>query len=156
MQKEFKLYLIIFISVMVSACGYSKLNKVDQKSYQIIEINLSGDKKIGFKLKNYLNLYAPKKSKNKIIMDLQIEKKISLKEKNEAGNVSKREILINVNLVIKNEKNNSKKKRLFAIKDDYSVKINRSETIIVERKVVDNLTQKMGEEIRNFLNLNFK
>ena len=156
MQKEFKLYLIIFISVMVSACGYSKLNKVDQKSYQIIEINLSGDKKIGFKLKNYLNLYAPKKSKNKIIMDLQIEKKISLKEKNEAGNVSKREILINVNLVIKNEKNNSKKKRLFAIKDDYSVKINRSETIIVERKVVDNLTQKMREEIRNFLNLNFK
>ena len=156
MQKEFKLYLIIFISVMVSACGYSKLNKVDQKSYQIIEINLSGDKKIGFKLKNYLNLYAPKKSKNKIIMDLQIEKKISLKEENEAGNVSKREILINVNLVIKNEKYNSKKKRLFAIKDDYSVKINRSETIIVERKVVDNLTQKMGEEIRNFLNLNFK
>ena len=156
MQKEFKLYLIIFISVMVSACGYSKLNKVDQMSYQIIEINLSGDKKIGFKLKNYLNLYAPKKSKNKIIMDLQIEKKISLKEKNEAGNVSKREILINVNLLIKNEKNNSKKKRLFAIKDDYSVKINRSETIIVERKVVDNLTQKMGEEIRNFLNLNFK
>ena len=140
---------------MMSACGYSKLNKVDKNSYQIKEINLSGDKKIGFKLKNYLNLYAPKRSENKIIIDLQIEKKISLKEENEAGNVSKREILINVNLVIKNEKNNSSQKRLFAIKDDYSVKINRSETIIIERKVVDNLIQKMGEEIRNFLNLNF-
>ena len=102
MQKRFKLYLIIFISVMMSACGYSKLNKVDKNSYQIKEINLSGDKKIGFKLKNYLNLYAPKRSENKIIIDLQIEKKISLKEENEAGNVSKREILINVNLVIKN------------------------------------------------------
>ena len=32
------------------------------------------------KLKNYLNLYAPKKSENKIIIDLQIEKKISLKD----------------------------------------------------------------------------
>ena len=65
----------------LSACGFKSMNKLKQKSYFVQQIDLDGDKRIGYTIKNEILLNSSDGAKETIDIGLVIKKKKRSKRK---------------------------------------------------------------------------
>ena len=146
MIKNLRLVLLIFF---VSNCGFKIVDNENLYNFSVTDINISGDKRIGFNIKN--DLLRNKSDKGKIELEININKGKEIKEKNLGNEVTKYEIIINVkidyNIISKNRSGTFtiSKKGNYVVQDQYS------ETLIQERNLIDNLSDKIVEEIQENL-----
>ena len=73
-------FLIIVLALLVNNCAYEKINTPGQKVIFIQEINIEGDKKAAFLMKRNLLRASNIKSENKIIIDMVLDNRTSIKE----------------------------------------------------------------------------
>ena len=71
---------LIILLIFISSCGFKVVNNADLYNFNITNIQLSGDKKIGFILKNSLTRNK-NENKEKIELKVDIEKIKNVKEK---------------------------------------------------------------------------
>jgi hypothetical protein len=140
---------------MFTSCGYQKIYKSDTNSYFLNNIKVIGDKRIGYNLKNEIVLNSSSNSINKIDIRLDINKRKETKEKNISNKITKFSILISVNLFLKNNENDKEINKTFNKSVDYDVVSNHSDTISNEENSTQILTDQIGRDIVNFLNLYF-
>jgi|MDTG01.5.fsa_nt_gb hypothetical protein len=152
-QKIIFPFLLLFI--MFTSCGYQKIYKSDTNSYFLNNIKVIGDKRIGYNLKNEIVLNSSSNSINKIDIRLDINKRKETKEKNISNKITKFSILISVNLFLKNNENDKEINKTFNKSVDYDVVSNHSDTISNEENSTQILTDQIGRDIVNFLNLYF-
>ena len=57
-MKYLKLLLIFFLISLLNSCGYKKLNSEKLESFKIDRLEVNGDKKLGLKLKNNIEIYS--------------------------------------------------------------------------------------------------
>ena len=70
-MKKFKFLLSIILFISVSACGYSRLNnQSNELKFNTIEIN--GDKRLAYILKNNLTLISKTESKNSYDLSINL------------------------------------------------------------------------------------
>ena len=67
---------------MISNCGYQVIDKKKLQTFNILEINTKGEKRINFKLKNKLLYFKKENGKELIILDINSKKTKSIKDKN--------------------------------------------------------------------------
>lgn len=146
MIKNLRLVLLIFF---VSNCGFKIVDNENLYNFSVTDINISGDKRIGFNIKN--DLLRNKNDNDKIELEINVNKGKEIKEKNLGNEVTKYEIIINVkidyNIISKNRSGTFtiSKKGNYVVQDQYS------ETLIQERNLIDNLSDKIVEEIQENL-----
>jgi len=146
---KFLLYIIIFIGFV--SCGYSKLNnQLNEFKFNRIEIN--GDKRISYILKNNLNLISNTESKKSYDLLINLTSSKTSKIKNTAGKTTRFSLTLNADLKLTD---NSKaiKNRSFEVSNDYDVSNSHSDTIKNEKNSIQNNIDTLSEEITKYIQL---
>jgi len=151
MKKYFKITSIFFISLLLISCGFKKINSSNSKNYTIENININGDNRIGYLVKNEIFLNSSKNSENQIDITLRISKRKNAKEKNISGRIKKYTLELIINVTVDEINSSRTIKRNFTKSIDYDVMGNHSDTINVERKTTIKATELITEDIVNFL-----
>ena len=140
---------------MISNCGYQVIDKKKLQTFNILEINTKGEKRINFKLKNKLLYFKKENGKELIILDINSKKTKSIKDKNIKNQITKYQIDLNVEVSYR--KVNDGKENSFNVKQNgtYDVSSQHSQTLNNEKKLIDLLINDIGEKIIDQLVDNF-
>lgn len=148
---KLKILIIIFCMILTSNCGF-KLSNV-QNNYNISEINTKGDKRINFKLKNKILKSSKKENENLILINISTKKEKNIKEKNIGNEITKYEIVVTTNIEFKKISENNFNKFTIIERGDYSISSKYSDTLNSEKRLVNNLINKLSDEIVENLSL---
>ena len=140
---------------MISNCGYQVVDKKKLQTFNILEINTKGEKRINFKLKNKLLYFKKENGKELIILDINSKKTKSIKDKNIKNQITKYQIDLDVEVSYR--KVNDGKENSFNVKQNgtYDVSSQHSQTLNNEKKLIDLLINNIGEKIIDQLVDNF-
>ena len=100
------IYLIIFI--IITGCGFKVVNLSELNNYNITTINIEGEKRVNYLIKNNLKKTKNDKTKEDISLFIKTKKNKNIKEKNIKNEITKYEIIITNQIEV--EKINSNKK----------------------------------------------
>ena len=153
-MKKINLLFLLIIFFMLSSCGYQVVDKKEQ-TFNILEINTSGEKRINFKLKNKLISFKKEDGKNLIILEINLKKTKLVKEKNIKNQITKYEI--NLEVKVNYRKPNTTKMNSFIIKQNgtYNVSSQHSKTLNNEKKLIDLLINDISEKVIDQLVVKF-
>ncbi len=155
MKTMVKLLLVLSFFITLS-CGFKVADKSNINNFSIREVNTNGNNRINYKIKNYLLINTQDINSN--VLSLEITTKIikKVKEKNIKNEITKYEVALNADIkayfIDKNVSNNFN----LNVLGDYLVHSNYSTTITNEKKLVNNLTERLSKlilkKIRNSTN----
>ena len=145
-------FLIIFFFI-TSNCGYKVLDNLESNNIGIKEIKTSGDKRINFKIKNNLTINSSEDKTDNLILEIYTEKSKSIKEKNIKNEITKYEISLVSNVKLSFLKNNQEKEFSIISNGDYSVGNKYSTTLNNEKRLIEDLTNNISNQIKNKINL---
>ena len=100
-KNKIKIIFLLFTLLSVSNCGYKSISLNEENKFQINRINVSGNAKDAYALKNEILLYSSKNTKNLIELDIIINNASETKEKDIKNLVTKYENIYNVSLKMK-------------------------------------------------------
>ena len=142
-----KKFFIVLLTLCLSSCGFKIVKNSNLNQYFISEINVSGDEKINYIIKN--NLLSTSKSKDKLplILNIKSNNLKSIKEKKIKNDITKYQIKISVIVDLKTKNILDKKIIAFSELGEYNVSDQYSQTISNEKKLIQNLSDKIAEEI---------
>ena len=147
-----KFILIIILSLLIS-CGYKPSNQKNNNLVYLQNIEIIGEQRISYILKNNILLVSNKDSKNRYAAKIEIVKKKKDKVKNKNGKILRYNLALNTDLELTNLQNNTKVIKTFSRDANYEVATIHSNTIKNENNVTKNLIQQISDDIVNFLNI---
>ena len=150
-----KLITIAILLILLTNCGFEIIDKRELLNFNIKEISTNGDKRINFELKNKLSSYNDTNSNKIIKIELDTKNTKSIKEKNVNNEITKYQIkvVVNVKLIRTDNLNNLE----FSVEREgnYVVADKFSQTLNNEKRLIDNLIDKISEDIIDeIINLN--
>jgi len=148
MTKKFN--ILIILSILLTSCGFKKIN-LEKSLINLQDVNISGENRIAYELKNNIFLISDVEAKNKYNLKMTITKKKTIKIKNKKGKTSRFELNISSDLSLTNINTQEIIYRSFAINSAYDVAKNHSETIRNEKSALKNATQRLSDEVTNFI-----
>jgi hypothetical protein len=148
---NFNFFVLVLFFLLINNCGFKPLeNQID---FTINEIEVSGDKRISYKIINKLKT-STVKNKNKIVnLDIEVNKKINIKEKNIKNEVTKYEIIITANVEYNIIGIDKEKKFIVSNLGEYLAAKQYSNEIKNERFVVELITDDIVSKIINKIKL---
>ena len=150
-MKKLKFLLSIILFIGVSACGYSRLSdKSNDLKFNTIEIN--GDKRLAYTLKNNLNLLSKVESKNTYNLSINLINSKTSRIKDATGKTTRFNLVLNGDLKL-TDNNKVVYNRMFTVSNDYDVSKNHSDTIRNEKNSMQNNINALSEEITRYIQL---
>jgi len=150
-MKKIKISLYIIIIIGLSSCGYSRLN--DQSNeFKFNSIEINGDKRLSFILKNNLNLLSKPESKKSYDLLINLTSSKTSKIKDTTGKTKRFNIVLNGDLKL-TDNNKVVKNRSFIVSNDYDVSNNHSDTIRNEKNSIQNNIDSLSEAITKYIQL---
>ena len=116
------------------------------KNYKILEINVTGDKRVAYLIRNKLNTGNQSGSKS-IKLDINTKKIKNIKEKNIQNEITKYEITISTEISFYLLENGLSGKFSISKNGDYFIEDKYSDTLNNEKKLVKNLVNDISEQI---------
>ena len=150
-MKKLKFLLSIILIISVSACGYSRLNdQSNELKFNNIEIN--GDKRLAYILKNKLTILSKTESKNTYDLSINLTNSKTSKIKDATGKTTRFNMVLNGELKLTDD-NKVVKNRSFTVSNNYDVAKNHSDTIRNEKNSIQNNIDSLSEEITKYIQL---
>ena len=153
MTKNINKFLLIFLFIFISNCGYKILDNSETNNFNIKEINSFGDKRINFKIKNSLIVDSMNDRTNNLILELDTKKIKKIKEKNIKNEITKYEISLISNIKLNFLEKNQKHSFSIISTGDYLASDRYSTTLKNEKRLVEDLTNDLSTKIKNKINL---
>lgn len=145
---------VLFLSfILLVNCGFKVQDKSEFNNFSIKEIISSGDKRANFKIKNNLTSSVSKDNQKMLIINLDTKKNKKIKEKNIKNEITKYEVTLIVKITFNSINDDKVKKFNLSITGDYLVGKNYSSTLNNEKKLIDNLVDRLSENIINGISL---
>ena len=139
------------IIIGLNSCGYSKLNKKSNE-FKFNNIEINGDKRLSYILKNNLNLLSKSESKKGYDLSINLTSSKSSKIKDTTGKTTRFNIILNGDLKLI-DNNKVVTNRSFTVNNDYDVSNNHSDTIRNEKNSIQNNIDSLSEEIAKYIQL---
>ena len=150
-MKKIKISLYIIIIICLSSCGYSTLSSQSNEiKFNSIEIN--GDRRLSYILKNNLNLLSKPESKKSYDLLINLTSYKTSKIKDTTGKTTRFNVILNGDLKL-TDNNKDVKNRSFTVSNHYDVSNNHSDTIRNEKKSIQNNIDSLSEEITKYIQL---
>jgi len=150
-MKKIRISLYIIIIIALSSCGYSRLN--DQSNeFKFNSIEINGDKRLSYTLKNNLNLLSKSESKKSYDVLINLTSSKTSKIKDTTGKTTRFNIILNGDLKLI-DNNKVVTNRSFTVNNDYDVSNNHSDTIRNEKNSIQNNIDALSEEITKYVQL---
>ncbi len=146
-----KIINIITVSLLLYGCGYSLVNK-SSANFNIIDISLSGEKRINYNLKNRLMINNSPNSVNKLSLSINTQKQKLVKNKNIKNEITSYQLVINSKITYKFVGKTVEKTFNISETGDYKVSTHSMNTLSNEKKLVATLTDNLIDKIYNRLN----
>ena len=135
------------IIIGLSSCGYSRLN--DQSNeFKFNSIEINGDKRLSFILKNNLNLLSNPESKKSYDLLINLTSSKTSKIKDTTGKTTRFNIVLNGDLKLI-DNNKVVTNQSFIVNNVYDVSNNHTDTIRNEKKIIRTIFVK--NKIINYL-----
>ena len=152
-MKKINIISIVVISILFLSCGFKTINQKNTNLVYLKNINISGERRIAYSLKNDLLLLSNENSKNKFNVEIKLSKKRISKIKDTAGKVTRYNLSLSADLKMISLDTNKKLQNQFTRTLDYDVAKIHSDTINNENSAVKSITQQISNDIDNFINL---
>ena len=150
-MKKLKFLPIILLFIILNGCGYSRLSvQSNELKFNTIEIN--GDKRLAYVLKNNLSLLSKTESKNTYDLSINLTNSKVSKIKDATGKTTRFNLVLNGDLKLTNNKK-IVYNRMFTVNNDYDVSKNHSDTIRNEKNSIQNNVDALSEEITKYIQL---
>jgi len=150
-MKKLKFLISFILIISVSACGYSRLNdQSNELKFNNIEIN--GDKRLAYILKNKLTLLSKTESKNTYDISINLTNSKASKIKDATGKTTRFNLVLSGELKLTNNKK-IVYNRMFTVNNDYDVSKNHTDTIRNEKNSMQNNIDALSEEITKYIQL---
>ncbi len=150
-MKKIRISLYIIIIIALSSCGYSRLN--DQSNeFKFNSIEINGDKRLSYILKNNLNLLSKPESKKSYDVLINLTSSKTSKIKDKTGKTTRFNIILNGDLKLI-DNNKVVTNRSFTVNNDYDVSNNHSDTIRNEKNSIQRNIDALSEEITKYIQL---
>ena len=141
------LILIIIFSVILSNCGFKPIYKSKNSNFQIIEIKNKNENKNSFSIENMVMSLSNKNALRKVKLEIDYKQSFTTILKDSKGDPSKKKLSINVNLIVKNEKNNVLTSKNFKEEFSYDVQSDKFNLSQYENNIINNLNNKISNDI---------
>ena len=156
MIKNIKPIITILIPLLLLSCGFKPLNKKNNNIIYIKNIEITGEERIAYLLKNNFLLISDDSSVNIYDIKIDIKKKKSSKIKDTTGKTSRYSLLLDVNLVLTNLDDKTKIQKKFTRQEDFNVHASHSNTINNEKTAQTNIIQTLSNDMVNFIILSMR
>ena len=154
MKKKIKnIFSMTILSLFVFSCGFKPINQRDNKLIYFKNINIVGEQRVSYLIKNNLLLISDNDSENKYNVLVTITKDKNSKIKNTAGRVTRYTLSLKANLELTNLADNNELQKTFVRTADFNVENIHSDTISNQNRVTKNLVQQLSDDITNFISL---
>lgn len=147
--------IILVLIVILTSCGFKHANQISNEKFTIAEVNITGEKRLGNKIKNEVMLSSGKNSVNLLYLNIEISKNKRVKERDEKNKITKYEMELITSVSISSNNNSDKKKYNFNNISEYIVENNYSDTLKNEKNALDSLVKKTSSDINRNLNLDY-
>ena len=138
---------------MLSSCGFKVVNQSANTKYYVEKVNLIGDKRVNYKIRNQLNISLNDSSKKPIILNLATKKIKKIKEKNIKNEIAKYEISLISSIKLNFLEKNQEHKFSVTSSGDYLTDDKYSVTIKNEKRLIEDLTNDISNKIKNRISL---
>ena len=147
-------YLIILIFIFTAQCGYQVINQKDLKQFYIKSIELEGEKRLNHKISKNILFYSKDSNNNVFNIKIKTKKVRSIIEKNIRNEIVKYQINISSYVEFYNFGTGVLFTNTFSESGNYMVGNKNIDTRNSEKKLIEDLTEKISKEIIKKLRLN--
>jgi|TARA_B100001971_G_scaffold40371_1_gene35450 hypothetical protein len=156
MTKPKKTFILLVLFLFFSSCGYTPIFSKKDINFSIENIEFLGDKDIEEKINSALYGYKNKLEKEKkISLVITSSKNTAIASKNSKGEALTNRISVDVNVKIILPENNFLEKS-FNKTSIYTVINRKSEQKLIENKLIENLSNKIAQQIIFEISKNIK
>ena len=139
--------ILILLIILTSACGFKIDNYSEINNFTIKKIESTGENKINYKLKNKIQAISNYSGEKNIYLKFITKSKKSIKEKNIKNEITKYQLVISTKVKLNLVSLGQVKTYEISQQGDYSVNKQYSTTLSKEKKLINLLTEKIGDEI---------
>ena len=147
------IYLIILVFILTTQCGYQVVNQKDLRQYYIKSIELEGEKILNHKIKKNVLFYSKESNNNVFNVKIKTNKTKSIIEKNIKNEIVKYQIDISSNVEFYNFETGVLFTNTFSERGNFNVGNKNIDTRNSEKKLVEDLTEKISKKIIKRLRL---
>ena len=138
---------IIILLIMLTNCGFKPIYGSKRTNFEIIEFKNKNENKNSFTIEQTIMSISNQEAKRKIKLEIDYKKAISTVLKDNKGNPSKNKLSINVDLKVKNERDNVLVIKSFNEEFNYDVQSNKFNMSQYVNNLIDNLNNKISDDI---------
>ena len=153
-MKKYKNILILLSLILLSNCGYKATNNFVINDFSIDKIVINGDKKIGYLIKSEILSSSKENMVRRINIKIDSNSKKTVKEKNISNKILKYELTIFSNITVEYLSTKVKVVKSYVKSADIFSVGSYSDTLTEESKKIENLSEKIAEDIIHFLRKN--
>ena len=132
-----KILLYCFLMSFLTSCGFKVADRSQFNNFKIQNITTIGDKRVNFKIRNFLLNNDKENSENIVFIKLDTKKTKSVKEKNLKNEITKYQIVLNSKLDVEMRIDNLIFNINSSVSGNYLVGENYSTTISNEQKLTN-------------------
>ena len=150
-MKKIKNPLIIILTLLLLSCGFKPINQKDNMLINFKSINVVGEQRIAYLVKNNILLISDENSKNEYKAEIKIVKNKSSKIKDKAGRIKRYALTLSADLKLVNLADKTVLQKKFSRSTDYDARSIHSDTISNENNAIENIIQQLTDDITNFI-----
>ena len=152
-MKYLKLLSIFFLILLLNSCGYKKLNYENINNFKINKLEINGERKLAFKLKNNIEIYSSQESKFVYDIKINLTSTKETKIKNTAGKTTRYSKKFQADALITGVNAQNLHRKTFSSINDYDVGSTHSDTLKNEKNAEENNLNYISNEIVKYLKL---
>ena len=137
----------IFLSLFLTSCGFKPIYNSKNSNFDVIDIENKNENKNSFFIEKVIMSLSNKDAENKVKLEIDYKKSISTILKDSKGDPTKKKLSININLKIKNDKDNILITQNFFEEFSYDVQSDKFGMAQYEENITDNLNNKISNDI---------
>ena len=138
---------IIVLSLILTNCGYKPIYNSKSSNFEVIEIKNKNENKNSFLIEKVIMSLSNKSAEKKVKLEIDYKQSISTILKDSKGDPSKKKLSINVNLKVRNDRNNILINKNFNEEFSYDVQSDKFGMSQYEENITDNLNNKISNDI---------
>ena len=143
---KFKIIKASIFLFIITACGYNVIDQNYSKKINIVETNITGDKRIAYLIRN--KFFKSEKIDDKSVkLDLIIKKIKQIEEKNISNEITKYKVVISVKVNFYLIEDSKSGEFLVSTNGIYSVSERYSETLNSEKTLIKNIVNSISDKI---------
>ena len=138
---------IIVLSLILTNCGFKPIYNSKNSNFEVIEIENKNENKNSFYIEKIIMSLSNKNAEKKVKLEIDYKRSISTILKDSKGDPSKKKLSINLNLKVKNDKEDILTNRSFNEEFTYDVQSDKFGMAQYEENITNNLNSKISNDI---------